>query len=226
MNFENTIEGLSIDTVIFGFEDNELKVLLFKRIEDKNNDNWAIPGGFIQYNEDIDSAADRILKERTGVSVYMRQLHAFGKINRFPDRRIVTIAYFALIKPGNYHLTLADDITDIQWKNIYELPPLCFDHSEIIKSALKILRIRIRIEPIGFNLLPNEFPLYSLQVLYESILNAKFDKSNFRRKILRMKLLISLDAKQESVAHRSARLYKFDVDRYKRLQEKGFNFEM
>jgi ADP-ribose pyrophosphatase YjhB (NUDIX family) len=222
----NIIEPLLVDSVIFGFEEDQLKVLLIKRLIDKETDTWALPGGYIKYDEDIDVAAARILEERTGVKVFMKQLGAFGDVNRFPDRRIITIAYYALVKPGNYTLSLEDDASEIKWAKVYDLPKLMFDHETIIEHALRSLRRRIRIEPIGFNLLSNNFPLLSLQHLYEAILNTTFDKPNFRRKILKMKLLLPLEKKQEGVAHRSARLFKFDKKRYDELIEKGFNFEL
>lgn len=224
-NFEK-LETLSVDSVILGFEDDQLKVLLVKRIIDKESDSWALPGGYVFKNEDIDKAADRILQERTGLNVYMRQVGAFGKANRFPDRRVVTIAYYALVKPGNFKLSLEDDAYDIKWVNVYDLPKLLLDHKQIIESALDKLRLSIKLEPIGFKLLPNAFPLLALQRLYESILNIKYDKPNFRRKILKMNLLIPLDEKQEGTAYRSARLYKFNKERYDEMIKNGINFEL
>ncbi len=224
----NIIEPLSIDAVVFGFEEEQLKVLLIKLkpFPEQNTDSWALPGGFIGYDEDIDVAAERILEKRTGVKAFMKQLGAFGEADRFPGRRIVTIAYYALVKPENYKLFHEQDTSEIKWENVYDLPELLFDHRTIIEHALRSLRRRIRIEPIGFNLLPNSFPLLALQRLYEAILNTTFDKPNFRRKILKMKLLIPLEEKQKGVAHRSARLYEFDKRRYNDLLEKGFSFEL
>lgn len=226
MSESKIIEPLSVDSVIIGFEDDQLKVLLIKRKAEIKTDAWALPGGFIRYDEDIDIAAKRILEERTGVNVFMKQLGAFGTVDRFPERRVITIVYYALVKPGNYSLSLEEDASDIQWMNVYDLPTLLFDHKEIIESTLKVLRRKVRVEPIGFNLLPNQFPLLSLQRLYESILNTKFDKPNFRRKILKMGVLEQLDKKQEGVAHRSARLFKFNKQKYDAMIEKGYSFEL
>lgn len=226
MNENNIIDPLSVDSVIFGFEEEKLKVLLLKREIDKEDDLWAVPGGFIKYNEDIDTAAERVLEERTGVKVFMRQLGAFGAVDRFPERRVITIAYYALVKPGNYKLTLEKADCDIRWNDVYNLPELLYDHKLIIEHALRSLRRRVRIEPIGFNLLPTNFPLFSLQRLYEAILNTSFDKSNFRRKIIKMGILEQLDKKQEGVAHRSARLFKFNKQKYDAMTKKGFNFEL
>jgi len=226
MHTSEIIEPVSVDSVIFGFDEDTLKVLLIKRIADEYLGKWSLPGGYIRYNEDIDKAAERILAERTGVKVFMEQLGAFGKVNRFPERRIITIAYYALVKPDNYKLFQETDASDIQWIDVYKLPQLLFDHSEIIEATLKHLRRKVRIEPIGFNLLPTEFPLSALQKLYESVLNTTFDKPNFRRKILKSKLLIALDKKQAGVAHRSARLFMFDKKRYDEMVEKGYSFEL
>lgn len=226
MKGKGIIEPLSVDCVIFGFEEDALKVLVIKRKEDQNKNIWILPGGFIKYDEDLDDAADRILEERTGVKVFMKQIGAFGKVDRFPLNRVVTIAYYALVKPEKYHLKLQEGDCEIKWTNVYQLPELLFDHTEIVQGALSSLRRRIRTEPIGFNLLPNSFPLLSLQKLYEAILNTTFDKPNFRRKILKMGLLEALDEKQKGVAHRSARLFKFNKDKYDAMIEKGFSFEL
>lgn len=222
----NIIEPLSVDSVIFGFEDDTINVLLVKRAIEPSLGLWALPGGFIKYDENIDVAAKRILEERTGVNVFMEQLGAFGEVDRFPDRRVITIAYYALVKANKYKLSIGNDSSDVDWFNVYDLPELPFDHQAIILAALEKLRQKVRTEPIGFNLLPNSFPLSSLQKLYEAILNQTFDKPNFRRKILKMKILLPLEKKQEGVAHRSARLFKFDKTTYNKMRKKGFNFEM
>lgn len=222
----NYIKSVSIDSVIFGFENDQLKILLIKRNIDKETDIWGLPGGYVDYNEDIEHAAERVLKERTGVKVYMKQLGAFGNVNRVPDERYITIAYYALVKPGSYKLTLTKDDCEVSWVDVYALPTLLYDHDTIIGYALESLRHRIRTEPVGFNLLPQCFPLLALQRLYEVILNEKFDKPNFRSKILKMKILIKLEEKQTGVAYRSAYLFKFDKKRYDALKEKGFNFEL
>jgi 8-oxo-dGTP diphosphatase len=222
----NYIGSISIDSVIFGFEEDQLKVLLIKRNVDKDSDTWGLPGGYVNFDEDIEHAAERVLEERTGVKVYMKQFGAFGKVNRVPEERYITIAYYALVKPGSYKLKRTKDDCDVSWVNVYDLPKLLYDHNIIIEFALDNLRQRIRTEPIGFNLLPQHFPLLALQRLYEVILNTSFDKPNFRSKLLKMKLLIKLDEKQNGVAHRSAHLFKFDKERYDALIQKGFNFEL
>lgn len=226
MNHSQVIAPLSVDSVIFGFEADELKVLLIKRKETPEKDKWALPGGFIRYSEDIDEAARRILEELTGVNTFVKQLRAFGDVNRYPYGRVITIAYYAMIRPENFKLNLPDEATEVQWVNIYDMPALVFDHNNIIETALRSIRRRVRHEPIGFNLLPEQFPLLKIQRLYESILDTTFDKPNFRRKILKMGILEPLNKKQEGVAHRSAQLYKFNKTNYDEMVEKGYIFEM
>lgn len=224
---DHIIEPLSVDCVIFGFEDARLKVLLYKRSIDPCRGMWALPGGFIRYNENIDEASARVLRETTGVKdLFMEQLGAFGEVDRFPERRVITVVYYALIKPGKYNINPGADASDARWCNVNELPDTPFDHAKIIRNALARLRRQLKYKPIGFNLLPDKFPLLALQELYEAIYGLEFDKPNFRRKIMKMNLLIPLNEKQTGVAHRSARLYKFDKSRYDSLTEKGFIFEM
>jgi 8-oxo-dGTP diphosphatase len=224
---DTIIQPLSVDCVIFGFEDARLKVLLINRAIEPCFGMWALPGGFIRYNENIDQASARILEERTGVKgLFMEQLGAFGEVDRFPLRRVITIVYYALIKPGQYNINPGPDASDARWFDVKLIPELPFDHTKILLSALTRLRRQVKYKPIGFNLLADKFPLLALQGLYEAIYDVAFDKPNFRRKIMKMNLLIALDEKQTGVAHRSARYYKFDKNRYASLTEKGFIFEM
>ena len=221
------IEPLSVDCVIFGFEDAQLKILLIKRAIHPSFGMWALPGGFIKYSENMEDASLRILKERTGVKgLYMQQLGVFGDVDRFPIQRVITVVYYALVKPGQFIINAGPDASDAKWFNVTELPELPFDHSKIIGSALNRLRNEVKHKPIGFNLLPDKFPLLRLQELYEAIYGLKFDKPNFRRKIMKMNLLMPLNEKQTGVAHRSAQLFKFDKNIYDNLTEKGFIFEM
>jgi len=224
---EKIIDPISVDCVIFGFEDARIKVLLIKRSIEPEYGTWALPGGFIRYTENIETASARVLKERTGVEdLYMEQLGAFGEIDRFPLKRVITIVYYALVKPGRYTINPGPDASDAKWFELESLPRLPFDHEKIIQAALARLRRQFKYKPIGFNLLPDKFPLLDLQELYEAIYGVSFDKPNFRRKIMKMNLLIPLDEKQQGVPHRSAQLYKFDKDRYDQLTENGFIFEI
>ncbi|MDX2245998.1 MAG: NUDIX domain-containing protein [Bacteroidia bacterium] len=221
------IDPLSIDCTIFGFEDGKLEVLLIRRAIEPSLGKWALPGGFILYQEDIDEASRRILREMTGMErLFMEQQQAFGAVGRYPNRRVITLAYFALIQPGKYKLNAGPEASDIRWFDVRYLPELPFDHEEIIQHAVNTLRQKVRHQPIGFELLPEKFTLLQLQELYEAILGQKLDKPNFRRKMQGMNLLVSLEEYQTGVAHRAARLYKFDMTRYYKLKESGFVFEV
>jgi len=183
---ENTIAALSIDNLIFGLEGSELKILLIKHGEGISSGEWALPGGWIRYDEDIRDSASRLLKELTGLSnVYLEQLKAFGRVNRFPDARVVTIAYYALVSADAYDIVAGNFASEAGWFSIAEVPKLVYDHQMILDTGLKHLQHKVRHEPIGFNLLPEKFTLLQLQELYEAILNTKLDKPNFRRKILK-----------------------------------------
>lgn len=224
---DKIIEPLSVDSVIFGFEDATLKVLLIKRAIEPSLGEWALPGGFIRYDENIDQASSRVLEERTGVKgLFMEQLGAFGNVGRFPTGRVITVVYYALVKPGQYKINAGSDASDARWFDVKKLPKLPFDHLRIAEKSLSRLRQKLKYKPIGFNLLPDKFPLLTLQELYEAIFDTEFDKPNFRRKIMKMNLLMALNEKQTGVAHRSARLYRFDKQKYDSLTEKGFIFEM
>jgi 8-oxo-dGTP diphosphatase len=221
------IEALSIDCVIFGFRNSELDILLIKHAEGISKGKWALPGGFIQYNEDVDEAANRLLKSLTGVSnIYLEQLKAFGNVNRYPQKRVITLAYYALINARNYALNPGFTASDARWFNIHEVPKMPYDHNKILDEGFRHLKHKVRHEPVGFNLLPKKFTLHEIQQLYEAILETDLDKPNFRRKLLKMNLLVPCDEKQKDVSHRAAGLYKFDKKIYKQLSEKGFSFEL
>ena len=223
----NVLQSLSIDCVIFGFEDSDLKVLLIKRSLDPEMGKWSLPGGFVMEEEDLDNAAERVLKELTGVNkVFMEQVKAFGEVKRFPLHRVITIGYYALVKPEIYQLKPGAHASEAKWFCVKDLSNLPFDHELIVKTALICLQQKVRNEPIGFELLPEKFSLTELQQLYEAILSMQLDKRNFRKKLLKMNLLRPLNETQKNVAHRAARLYKFDASIYNRLMKKGFIFEL
>lgn len=219
---------LTLDCVILGFRAAQLQVLLVKwDAEGEEAERWALPGGYVKKGIDLDASANIVLENLTGVSnLYMEQLHAFGAANRVLSHRAITIAYYALISPEQYHLRPGVKGRDVKWFNVDELPELIYDHHEIIQAGLKRLRKKVREEPIGFELLPEKFTLTQIQVLYETILGRELDKRNFRKKLLKMNLLTRLDEIQQGVAHRAARLYSFDKDNYSRLKKEGFNFDL
>ena len=221
------IEALSIDCLIFGFKKNELDILLVQHGEGISKGKWALPGGWIKYDESIDDSASRILDDLTGVSnIYLEQLKAFGDVSRYPTKRVITIAYYALVKPENYTLHAGSTATDAQWFKISEIPQLPYDHSNILQEGLNYLKHKVRHEPIGFNLIPKKFTLLQLQELYEAILDKKLDKPNFRRKLMKMNFLEPCKEKQTAVSHRAASLFRFDKKTYHSLTEKGFTFEL
>lgn len=223
----NTIETLSIDCLIFGFRNGELDVLLIKHAEGISKGKWALPGGWIQYNESVDQAASRLLTSLTGVSnIYLEQLRVFGDVGRYPGKRVITIAYYALINAGNYSLSPGFTASDARWIKIHEVPRLPYDHNKILQYGFQHLKHKVRHEPLGFNLLPKKFTLHQIQKLYEAILETELDKPNFRRKLLNMNLLVPCDEKQQDVSHRAANFYRFDKKIYKQLTESGFTFEL
>ncbi len=219
---------LSVDSIIFGFNENEreLKLLVLKRNFEPAKGNWSLMGGFVSPEESIDKAAKRIVAELTGLeNVYMEQLHAFGDLGRDPGGRIVSIAYFSLIKINDYDKELARK-HGACWVSLSELPSLIFDHDQMVGKALNMLRTRARTRPIGFELLPEKFTIPQLQGLYEAIYQTRFDKRNFRRKLLSMDLLEKLDEKEKETSKKGAFYYEFNKEKYGELQQKGFNFEI
>jgi ADP-ribose pyrophosphatase YjhB (NUDIX family) len=224
---DQIIDALSIDCLIFGFRNRELDILLIKHGEGISKGKWALPGGWIQYNESVDEAANRLLNSLTGVSkIYLEQLRSFGNLERYPVKRVITIAYYALVNADHYQLHPGFTASDAKWFNIHEVPKLPYDHNEILEFGFKHLKHKVRHEPIGFNLLPKKFTLHQIQQLYEAILETELDKPNFRRKLLNMNLLVACKEKQKDVSHRAANLYKFDKKIYHQLIEKGFTFEL
>ncbi|TDO98390.1 NUDIX hydrolase [Flavobacterium sp. 245] len=220
------VDGITIDCVIFGFNKANLEVLLVQHAEGESIGKWGLLGGYLKKDESADDAAQRIVYELTKLdNIYLEQLKAFTNPNRVSERRVVTIGYYTLVNREDYNIKASLKVIEAKWYKISEIPDLIFDHNEILDFSLMQLQNRVRQAPIGFNLLPEKFTLLQLMHLYEEILGIELDKSNFRRKILHMKLLVALDEKQKDVSHRAAKLYKFDPDIYKKLTEKGFNFE-
>ncbi len=204
---------VTTDVVIFTIKDNKLKVLLIKRANEPFRGRWAIPGGFIKLSENLDDAALRILKEKTNVqNIYLEQLYTFGDPLRHPNARVITCAYFALIRSDDIELSFEDStqITEVQWHTVDALPPLAFDHKEIIEYSMKRMRERLEFCPIAFQLLPTKFTLTELQHSYELIMGKTLDKRNFRKKITSALFLKELDEFSKSGSKRPARLYCFD----------------
>ena len=223
--YEYPRPALTVDCVVFGLDEQDLKVLLIRRDKDPFAGQWALPGGFVEMDETLEVAAMRELVEETGVeNVYLEQLYTFGDVDRDPRERVVSVTYYALVKLSEHGVQAADDAREAGWFPVHDPPTLAFDHSKILDIAQERLRGKVRYQPLGFELLPEKFTLRQLQQLYETILGRSLDKRNFRKKILRMGLLKELDEVETDVPHRAARLYRFDRRKYKRLTSQGFNF--
>lgn len=219
--------ALTVDCVVFAFNAEELKLLLVQRDRDPYSGKWALPGGFIEVGERLETAALRELEEETGVkNLFLEQLYTFGEPGRDPREHVVSVAYYALVKLSDHGIRASSDARDAAWVPVSLARGLAFDHDRIVATALKRLRGKLRYQPIGFELLPRKFTLTQLQQLYETVLKRKLDKRNFRRRILSMGLLNELDEAQRDVAHRAARLYRFDRRKYRQLNRAGFNFEI
>ena len=219
--------AVTVDGVVFGYDEADLKVLLIQRDQDPFQGKWALPGGFVNMDEGLDEAVRRELEEETGITrLYLEQLYTFGAPKRDPRERVISVAYYALVKLADHAVRAASDARNVAWFPVADLPELAFDHEEIVEMALKRLKGKIRYEPVGFELLPEKFPLSDLQHLYETLLEQPLDKRNFRKKILGMGLLADTGDIQQDVAHRAARLYRFDEAAYRRLKKAGFNFEL
>ncbi len=217
----------SIDCVIFGFDDGELKILLIQRNEEPFKEWWALPGNIIDEDQSIDLAAERILYELTGLKdIYMEQFHTFGDVNRHPQGRVITVAYYAMIRlNGTKELKpVSNYASKAVWIPVNDLPKLAFDHEKIFSRGFDKIRNKISYQPIAFELLPEKFTLTQLQQLYEVILNKKLDKRNFRKKMLNYGILKELNEKQKGVSYRAAKLYKFDKRKYAKLFQKELSF--
>ncbi len=219
--------AVTTDNVIFGFGEGELKVLLVERGGEPFKGHWALPGGFMNMDEDADTCACRELEEETGLKdVYSEQLYTFSAVDRDPRYRVVSIAYYALVKLPDYVVKAGDDASKAQWFPLSALPVLAFDHQRILQMAIDRLKGKIRYQPVGFELLPEKFTIPDLQRLYESALQTTLDRRNFRKKILKTGLLIDTDERTEGVPHKRAKYYSFDKAKYQALSEKGFYFEI
>lgn len=221
--------AFSVDNVIFGFDGSALKVLLIYRGAAPYKGKWALPGDLVYPNEDLDTAAQRVLEQLTGLrDVYLEQVKAFGAVDRHPLGRVITIAYYSLIKVTNYTVTAASFAQSAKWHTVEEAVDLAFDHNQILSTCLRRLQRKVRNAPVGFELLPPKFTLTELQQLYESVLGLSkgLDKRNFRKKILSMNVLEECEEIQEGVAHRPAKLYQFDPEKYQQLVADGYSFDI
>jgi len=226
-SYEYPRAALTVDCVVFGMDEDDLKVLLIQRDLPPFAGRWALPGGFVHLEETLEQAALRELKEETGLSrVYLEQLFTFGEIRRDPRERVVSVAYYALVRLSEHQVQAATDARNAAWFGVDDLPTLAFDHGTIADLALERLQGKVRYQPIGFELLPPKFSLTQLQRMYEIILDRVLDKRNFRKKVLSLDILEELDEVEQDVAHRAAQLYRFDERKYHQKIKDGFNFEI
>lgn len=215
---------VAVDSIIFGFDKGELKLLIHKRQFEPAKGEWSLFGGFVQMGESLDAAANRILYKLTGLdNVYMEELQSYGAVNRDPAGRVISVAYYALI-PAEDFTGATSSQYGATWVSLKDLPPLIMDHNLMVEKGLRRLKRRAASQPIGFELLPGEFTMPQLQALYEAIYQVELDKRNFRKKILAMDVLIKLNMKDKSSSRKGAFLYRFDQKKYRKLVEGGYNF--
>ncbi len=205
--------AISVDCVIFGFDNNELKVLLIKSDLEEFNGQWSLLGDLVRPDENLESASYRVLKERTGLdNVYLEQVYTFGDIGRHPAGRVITTAYYSLVNVKNHQLILSHN--ELHWHPVQDITTLAFDHRQIMDTCLRQLQAKIEDHPVVFNLLPEKFSLRELQNLYEAILGIKLDRRNFRKKFFLMDWLVDINEMEQDVPHRPGKLYKFNEDKF------------
>ena len=219
---EHSKVWVSVDCIIFGFDEGKLRILIGKRQMDPGRGEWSLYGGFVRSDENIDEAANRVLYDLTGLrNVYMRQVGAFGSVDRDPGERVISIAYYALINVNDYEDRLRKEHR-VEWVNIDDIPRLYSDHNEMVRKALKLMRQKIKTEPIGFRLLPSLFTLTQLQHLYEAIHGEELDKRNFRKRIKEMDFIEKTELIDKKGSKRGASLYRFN----KRIYNEDPNFKL
>ena len=201
---------VSVDCIIFGFDENKLKILIGKRKMDPGRGEWSLYGGFVRIDESVDDAAHRTLYELTGMNkIYMRQVGAFGNVNRDPGERVVSIAYYALINVKDYDCRMLNE-HGLEWVDIEKIPPLYSDHREMVDKARKLMKEKIKTDPVGFRLLPELFTLTQLQRLYEAVNGEELDKRNFRKRVKEMDFIEKTELIDKKSSKRGAYLYRFN----------------
>ncbi|MEO1260843.1 MAG: NUDIX domain-containing protein [Bacteroidota bacterium] len=219
---------LAVDAIVFGYQHEQLFVALVKRKYEPFAGHWAIPGGFVHEDENLETAVKRELREETGIRLnYLEQLYTFGEVNRDPRKRVVSVAYFGLVRPKDFNIKADTDAAEVGWFDVKELPPLAFDHAVILQKALERLRAKLTYQPIGLNLLDKKFPFGHLERLYATILDKAIDRRNFRKKFLKFGILNELDEFAPAIDKgRPGKLFSFDEKKYKALLKKGILFEI
>ncbi|MEM7161803.1 MAG: NUDIX domain-containing protein [Bacteroidota bacterium] len=221
---------IAVDAIVFGYNrETGISVLLIKRKYPPFQGMWAIPGGFVLDDEDLETAVERELREETGVEIkYLEQLYTFGQPDRDPRKRVISVSYFGLVKAKEFsRLKASTDAEDAAWFNIKRLPKLAFDHKAILKTAVDRIRNKVHYQPIGFELLDSKFPFSDLEKLYAALLDKDIDRRNFKKKFMSLGILEELNekAKREG-AGRPGNLFRFNKRKYKALLKKGMHFEV
>lgn len=219
---------VAVDAIVFGYQNNQLYVLLIEQKFGTQESYWALPGGLVQNNESLQEAVKRELKEETNISVnYFEQLYTFGDdIYRDSRNRVISVAYFALVDASKLTIKANTDAENTQWFEINQVPPLAFDHSIILKKALERLKAKLTYAPVGFDLLPKEFMFSDLENLYATILEKEIDRRNFRKKILSFEIIEETERFSPVKTGRPAKLFRFNKKKYNALLEEGFHFEI
>lgn len=217
--------GMSVDCVVFGFHEERLKVLLIKRGAPPYKGQWALPGDLVYPNENLDVAAKRVLKDLTDIeNLFLQQTKTYGRADRHPAGRVITTGYFSLIDIAQYDPHASAWAEGVYWVNMDEIPDLAFDHNQIAQDALNLLREKARRQLLGLELMPDKFTLGEFQEVCQGLLGTKFDKANFRKRILSTGVLLELNEMKRGVSHRPAKLYGINEKRYNELQVKGILF--
>lgn len=219
---------LAVDAVVFGYDKEQLFILLIKQKFGPLKNRWALPGGFVKNGEGLRLAVERELREETGIELnYLEQLATFGDdTERDPRAQVVSVAYYGLVNSSRFVLHAGSDAEKTQWFPIHEVPELAFDHSLILQSALDRLKAKLRYQAIGFDLLDKEFPFSDLEKLYMTILERKIDRRNFRKKMLSLGFLTETNKQAPKTNGRPGKLFRFNQKKYRDLRKKGFHFEL
>lgn len=219
--------SVTVDCVVFGYDTQQLSVLLLHRKEEPFANHWTLLGGFLRLDETFEVAAERILSSKAGLAgLYLEQLYTFGGLDRDPRGRVLAVSYFALVNPRQYNLVVGNMAHDLRWCPLSDLPALGFDHQHIIELARKRLASKVTYQPVGFELLNEKFTITELQDLYERILGQSLDRRNFYKKIMASGILKATGERREGLKSRPAEMFAFDKTRYEQLIEEGFQFKI
>ncbi len=219
--------SVTIDCVVFGYDGQQLSVLLLNRREEPFGNKWTLPGGFLQLHEGLEACAERILSTKTGLTnLYLEQLYTFGDVTRDPRGRVLSVGYYTLVNPRSYSLVAGAAANEVKWFSVSKLPPMGFDHKHIFTAALTRLRAKVTYQPIGFELLEKRFTLTELQLMYECILQREIDKRNFRKRLLESDILTATGLKKTGLKNRAPELFEFNETNYKKLIKEGYQFKI